>query len=259
MPDSRQGVVLAEHGDLRSLGARPGLECRFDPVGATGRCEPLLLEDIGQDPVGMVLLVAEFRVRMDVVGGGEEEVGEFVDVRADPRLGGLGDVSVVGHGRMVPKPPPGGCIRGRSLRRRSGAPRPRGARIAAGRFRCAARPARWGWPLEVDLFRPGPRVADPGMRNVCAAGQAPPGAEPLPGGKVGVEDVQQSVARMCPGGDVPVPEVGGVRGDPGPTPEPGTTCHEVGTEPVQPPIQEGRSEVNAEPLSLFASPTLDPR
>ena len=155
----RQGVVLAQHGDLGALAPRPGLEGRRHAVGPSDRCEPLLVEDVGQDLVGVVFLVAQLRVRMDVVGGGEQHLGELIDMVADPRLrrvgGGGHSTLIILHGRMVPRPGPTGGIRGgitqtttrsasssrRTERRRALAVRRPSSQIGVGRANstCSAR------------------------------------------------------------------------------------------------------------------------
>ena len=87
MADAGQGVVLEQHGHGRAVDPGPGREGGVEPVGVALDREPLLLEQAGEEVVGVVLGEVLLGMVVDLVGGGDQGVGPPVDLRADPGLG----------------------------------------------------------------------------------------------------------------------------------------------------------------------------
>ena len=76
--------------------------------------------------------------------------------------------------------------------------------------------------------------------------QASAGLEPVAQRRIGVDQVEASVAGMGPWGDVPVTEERGVGGDDDPAAQPRSASDEVGEEPVEPSVDEHGAEIDAD-------------
>ena len=90
MPDLGQGVVLADH---RNMG--PGASCRGYERCVQVKCRPLhvkpfVLQDAAEQIVGGVLLKAEFRGLVDLVGDAEQTGCSGIDLRGHLLLDHIG-------------------------------------------------------------------------------------------------------------------------------------------------------------------------
>ena len=65
--DSRQRVVLAQHGDLGPAVARCGLECGLEAIGRASGVQPVCLEAAAQRLMGVVFAESQLGVFPDVV------------------------------------------------------------------------------------------------------------------------------------------------------------------------------------------------
>ena len=134
---------------------------------------------------------------------------------------------------------------GAGVRRRRGGRRVRRGSTSAGRGRGGRRRGRRGSGARA---RAGRRdlvtLLDAGVRHVGAVLEPGAHLEALVEGEVGVEHVEATVVGVAARRDVPVAEVLGVHRRHHAAPPPAVAGHEVGDEPVQPPVDEDGAEVD---------------
>ncbi len=85
MPDPREGVVLAEHGDRRPA-PRPAdlrTNCGGDAMGSQLGVNPVLNENVGDQPGAIVLLKRGLRTRMERVNNPLQVAVQGFDIPVD--------------------------------------------------------------------------------------------------------------------------------------------------------------------------------
>ena len=215
--DPGEGVVLAEDRHDRAPGARRPLKGRLEAVGGADHVDSLVGKHPRQQLVGKVLLEGQLGLVVDGPRGLQEHACQLVDPLADRPPGRIHRVTCrVAHRQDPTRGVPGGSEPGsdRQVEGRGLDPH----REVPGPTDNLAIQTYGEGPVEGCLDRRNSPVVDGRMWNVVAPLQATPGRQVRRTSEPSIQHVQQPVAWMGPGSEVPMSVVGGVGRHP-PSPE----------------------------------------